>query len=622
MTPEAVIHRYLQIVSSREPDINLLVALLSADADLLARWLVLLQEQTDFRMLTLRLAQLDSKEFNALAEAQAWAELPVTATARLSISQWQNVLRSAFLAQVLAEHLHESSSDAQSEVEDLRNIRLRALLAVSGVQLAHDPRLLQINEFRSINPALLEDAAEELRIFAVVDALEVGRESELAEQLLAIPVAHFEALLERAEQLADQLIDEIGLDTGGDVDWAHRIWLRQQLHSAAGALARCENWQDLADVHKRVCRPLFDQPPLIMHQSESDGPLYLLGSDQFAINRANVTSAIAAASRNGATHQIADGADLAVVDRQLLRVLGAEEALAVPINGLEVALVLLVSSEDQTDAGVLAQLYGEELANCVARITQGAQAAETGESKIDMVEAFRAGEYRRLREIVHEANNPLSIVHNYLHILELRLQHEAEAVEQLSLISSELRRAGEIFSRAREVPNISETAPVDNGQISELNITHWLTQVAELHSGYAQQVNVQIDTELPEREVSAPTQLEKLAQIVGNLVKNAIEACSGGDLVALGARSGVFRDGRMGVEVFVRDSGPGLPDEVLANLAEAKATQKGGDHQGIGLQVAFKLAAELDGAIDVRSEPGQGAVFTLFLPTKITVSGV
>ena len=69
MTPEAVIHRYLQIVSSREPDINLLVALLSADADLLARWLVLLQEQTDFRMLTLRLAQLDSKEFNALAEA-------------------------------------------------------------------------------------------------------------------------------------------------------------------------------------------------------------------------------------------------------------------------------------------------------------------------------------------------------------------------------------------------------------------------------------------------------------------------------------------------------------------------------------------------------------------------
>lgn len=622
MTPEAVIHRYLQIASDREPDIDLLVALLSADADLLARWLILLQEQTDYQALRARLSELDNQEFHALAEAQAWAELPVMATARLSLSQWHNVLRSAFLAQVLAEHLHESRTGVPAEAEGLRNIRLRALLAVSGVQLAHDAQLLQINEFRTINPVLLEDAAEELQIFAVVDALEVGREAELAEQLLDIPGAHFEALLERAEQQASHLIDEIGIDTGSDVDWAHHIWLRQQLHTAAGALAGCENWQDLAEVHKRVCRGLFDQPPLIIHQSESDGPLYLLGSDQFAINRASLTSAIAAASRNGGAHQIADGADLAVVDRQLLRVLGAEEALAVSVKGLEVSMVLLVSSEDETDAGVMAQLYGEELANCVAQITQATQSAESGESEIDAVEAFRAAEYRRLREIVHEANNPLSIVHNYLHILELRLQHEAEAVEQLSLISSELRRAGEIFSRAREVPNISEAAAADTGEVSELNVTHWLTQVAELHSGYAQQVNVRIDTELAEREVSVPTQSEKLAQIVGNLVKNAIEACSGGDLVTLGARGGVFRDGRMGIEVFVRDTGPGLPDEVLSHLAEAKATQKGSDHQGIGLQVAFKLAAELDGAIDVRSEPGQGALFTLFLPAKITVSGV
>ena len=39
---------------------------------------------------------------------------------------------------VLAEHLHESLSEAESGVEDLRNIRLRALLAVSGAQLPHD----------------------------------------------------------------------------------------------------------------------------------------------------------------------------------------------------------------------------------------------------------------------------------------------------------------------------------------------------------------------------------------------------------------------------------------------------------------------------------------------------
>ena len=109
---------------------------------------------------------------------------------------------------------------------------------------------------------------------------------------------------------------------------------------------------------------------------------------------------------------------------------------------------------------------------------------------------------------------------------------------------------------------------------------------------------------MSEQEVSAPSQLESLAQIVGNPVKNEIEACSGGDLVTPGARSTVFRGGRMGVEVFVRDSDPDLRDEVLANLAEAKAPKKIGNHQGVGLQVALKLPAEMDGAIDLRSEPG------------------
>ena len=79
-------------------------------------------------------------------------------------------------------------------------------------------------------------------------------------------------------------------------------------------------------------------------------------------------------------------------------------------------------------------------------------------------------------------------------------------------------------------------------------------------------------------------------------------------------RSGVVRDGHVGVEFFVEDTGSGLSDDVLQNLTAAKRSTKGGDHQGIGLQVAFKLTAELGGALDVRTEAGQGTTFSLFLP--------
>ena len=64
---------------------------------------------------------------------------------------------------------------------------------------------------------------------------------------------------------------------------------------------------------------------------------------------------------------------------------------------------------------------------------------------------------KRLREIVHEANNPLSIIHNYLHILELRLKDYPETHEQLRLIAAEIRRTAAIFKRVVEFPPMSVT---------------------------------------------------------------------------------------------------------------------------------------------------------------------
>ena len=118
------------------------------------------------------------------------------------------------------------------------------------------------------------------------------------------------------------------------------------------------------------------------------------------------------------------------------------------------------------------------------------------------------------------------------------------------------------------------------------------------------------------------TEQDKLTQITSNLLKNAIEACEAGDEVLMGVRAGVYRDGRLGVEVYVEDTGPGLTNEVLQNLTVAKQSTKGDGHQGLGMQVAFKLAAELDGALDVRTELGQGTTFSLFLPLTVTVSGI
>ena len=236
---------------------------------------------------------------------------------------------------------------------------------------------------------------------------------------------------------------------------------------------------------------------------------------------------------------------------------------------------------------------------------------------------FREKEAQRLREIVHEANNPLSIVHNYLHILELRLQHEPEAVEQISLIASELTRAGNIFSRAREIPEgVELSPPVDADIQSDLELRRWISNFVELHSGYALEHGVKLseisnfadEVGVADSALSIYVEQGKLSQIVGNLIKNAIEACAIGGFVHVGLNAGVIRSGTAGVEIFVEDNGPGLSDSVLANLTKIKVSTKGGDHAGIGLQLAYRLTDELKGALDVHSQSGKGCRFNLFLP--------
>ena len=85
--------------------------------------------------------------------------------------------------------------------EESTSIRMRALLALSGVHLENDAKLSDLIAFRGARPDLLEDAALELRVFAVVDNLELGRDEAVASQVLGLSSDHYHAYLEAAETL-------------------------------------------------------------------------------------------------------------------------------------------------------------------------------------------------------------------------------------------------------------------------------------------------------------------------------------------------------------------------------------------------------------------------------------
>ena len=93
MTPEAVVYRYLDLVATGDLDLESLLGLVMSDADLLGRWLRILDIPVDINLLSSKFSQLTPEELKSVSEAQIWAVSPSANSARLSLEQWLSVLR-------------------------------------------------------------------------------------------------------------------------------------------------------------------------------------------------------------------------------------------------------------------------------------------------------------------------------------------------------------------------------------------------------------------------------------------------------------------------------------------------------------------------------------------------
>jgi two-component system cell cycle sensor histidine kinase/response regulator CckA len=74
--------------------------------------------------------------------------------------------------------------------------------------------------------------------------------------------------------------------------------------------------------------------------------------------------------------------------------------------------------------------------------------------------------------------------------------------------------------------------------------------------------------------------------------------------------------------IEVSDDGPGIPPEVVSKIFDPFFTTKPvGEGTGLGLATVYGIVKQSDGWIDVESQPGQGAVFRIFLPVHVPTAG-
>lgn len=112
----------------------------------------------------------------------------------------------------------------------------------------------------------------------------------------------------------------------------------------------------------------------------------------------------------------------------------------------------------------------------------------------------------------------------------------------------------------------------------------------------------------------------QLAQVIDNIVINARQAMNNGGSLEISAENIVIKEGMHPllppgkfVKISLRDTGPGVPEDVLPRIFDPFYTTKEMGH-GLGLAVCYSIVRKHDGSLEVESKPGQGCTFRILLP--------
>ncbi len=208
--------------------------------------------------------------------------------------------------------------------------------------------------------------------------------------------------------------------------------------------------------------------------------------------------------------------------------------------------------------------------------------------------------------LAHEIHNPLAAIRMHAQLIESAHNGElaSTARESLPVLLGEATKIEGLVQQwmflARPQP--PQTAPADFGEIVAGVLRALAPQAA--HAG------VRIVNEVP-AGLRTRVDARRLAQAVGNIILNGLQAMSsGGTFTIRGERSGSR------VRLIFRDTGRGFSPDALAHYADLFfSTKEGG--MGIGLSVTSEIVRAHDGVLLVANAPEGGAIVTLQIPFRL-----
>lgn len=463
---------------------------------------------------------------------------------------------------------------------------------------------------------------------------------EAAAALCGLDQAALQGVLKAAAQQVDKAADYLGIDLAGADDIAcppavapappdpvqqrlsEEVRNMVLVSEMGQSFARQQSESGLVEAMTRSARILFDfdvcavlltNPTGHALVGVASGELQRLAELSIPLGRGGGLLAQAANGRQ-LLYAGRDAAGLNLAEEQLLRMLGSESLVCLPLVCNQRCLGLLVGGAASWRIAGFQQR--ERFLHSFA--TQAASALETAISERGHARrqlAHVAEEYREAsRRVVHEVNNPLSIIKNYLSVLDSKLARREPVVGEMSILNEEIDRVGQLINGLADLQPTETARYTDVGRVVDDVLR--LFRATDFVPA-----SVQIVVRMPEGPAEIDGDADLLKQILVNLVKNAVEAMPDGGRIEIANRGHVNRERRLYLELAVGDSGPGLAPEVLANLFAPVRSAKEGAHHGIGLSIVHSLVKKMQGMITCRSGK-TGTSFEILLPARGSTSQI
>jgi signal transduction histidine kinase len=216
-----------------------------------------------------------------------------------------------------------------------------------------------------------------------------------------------------------------------------------------------------------------------------------------------------------------------------------------------------------------------------------------------------------LANVSHDMRTPLAAILGYAELLNRRGGLTAQQAQATEVVERNARRLLRLLDDLLLLGQISagelrlNLEPVDLSQLA--------TDAVELVRPLAEQAQLRIELQLQPGDAGVDGDRFRIAQLLDNLISNAIKFTPAGGTVTIRTR-----DGPDGTSVAITDTGPGIPERDQHRIYEpfTRGSEALAPGTGLGLAIVRAIADAHQATIDLETRPRDGTQFTITFPTQ------